>query len=246
MHNGSIDTSRQHYSSEDFQQPQLQQQKSITSWLKRSEQQTKDKAHHHHEFFEGHRSTITNAIFAPHQTRQDLACTGDDIIFNHTPIPSSMSDQPEIRPFQHSHQARTFLDNDGQDKDNSDASDDDDDIYHDSDDRYFDDRQRRAMMVDREQYDYPDSQIIVTSDVHGCIQVWRTDSGVYDSSPPLKSHSSRKSMDSSILSVTTSLAMTISDASKMTTPSTYSPTPLAAKSTTQNRVFTLFSRRSGK
>jgi hypothetical protein len=156
-----------------------------------------------------------------------------------------MSDQPEISPHQHSHQARTFLDNGGQDNDDS---DDDEDIYHDSDDRYFDDRQRRAMMVDREQYDYPDSQIIVTSDVHGCIQVWRTDSGVYDSPspPPLKSHSSRKSMDSSILSVTTSMAMTISDATKMTNPSTYSPTPLASKPTTQNRVFTLFSGRSGK
>lgn len=242
MHNGSIDTTRQHYSSEDFQQSQPHQQKGITSWLKRSEQQTKDKAHHHHEFFEGHRSTITNAIFAPQQTRKDLACTGDDIIFNHTPVPSSISDQPDISPHQHYHQTGTFLDND--------SSDEEDDIYHDSDDRYFDDRQHRAMMVDREHYDYSDSQIIVTSDVQGCIQVWRTDSGVYDSPPPppphLKSHTSRKSLDSSFLSVTTSMTMTISDVPKMTTPSTYSPTPLAAKSTTQNRVLTLFSGRLGK
>ncbi|KAI8332284.1 WD40-repeat-containing domain protein [Chlamydoabsidia padenii] len=201
---GSINTTRQYYSNQDFYPPYQQQQKGITAWLR----QPKDKSYHHHEYFEGHKSTITNAIFAPHQTRQELACTGDDIILNYTPIPSTPHQQ-----FDH-------------------QSDSDEDIYHDSDDRYFDDRQQH----NREHYNYPDSQIIVTSDVHGCIQIWRTDSGVYDSinSKP----SSRHSMDLSFLSTST-----LSDASKITG----TPSPMATgKSSTQNRVFTLFTGRSNK
>jgi hypothetical protein len=37
-----------------------------------------------------------------------------------------------------------------------------------------------ATPEERDLFDYPDSQIIVSADLHGAIKVWRMDSGVYD------------------------------------------------------------------
>ncbi|KAI8084517.1 WD40-repeat-containing domain protein, partial [Halteromyces radiatus] len=157
----------------------------LGSWLKRGEQRAKEKLQHHHEFFEAHKSTITNAIFASHRTRQQLALTGHDIILNHTPIPD---DPPCLN--------------------NNDDVDEDDD----------DDDNTKFIYKTSEKYDYPDSQIIVTSDVHGCIQVWRTDSGIYT-----QQQQQRKSIDSSFV-----------------TPS------LSGKTCQQKRPFTLFSGRVNK
>ncbi|CAO3590662.1 unnamed protein product [Absidia cylindrospora] len=262
-----------------------QQQQGLAAWLKRGEQRVKDKIHHHHEFFEGHRSTITNAIFAPHRTRQQLACTGNDIILNHTPIPVtpptldqsgndamrssfSLNQQHDDLPQQQQHhqqQQKTKVCPDN-------IVEDGDDIYHDSDYHSFDDRQHNSSSIysnhmekdtmKREKYNYPNSQIIVTSDVHGCIQVWRTDSGIYHHRQqqhlhPLHNTNShgtstiypkRHSVDSSVSSAGPTAI--ISDTSKSTPSTSHSATTsivsYSGKSTNQKRSFVLFSGRSNK
>lgn len=224
-------------------------QQGLAAWLKRGEQRLKDKLHHHHEFFEGHKSIVTNAIFAPHRTRQLLASTGTDIIFNHTPIPtpSPMEDDTmRSSSLSFTNQIKSYLDSHHH-------------HHHKEEDDDNDTRQRRPSSISsnntsnyrtREKYDYPDSQILVTSDIHGCIQVWRIDSGVYhhhhrhhhhhhhhqheqqEQSPPPPSPNKRHSMDASSVTSIAPTAMIAETAS------------LSGKSAHQKRGFSLFSSRS--
>ncbi|CAO3590667.1 unnamed protein product [Absidia cylindrospora] len=276
---GSSDTNRQQSNNDHHQQQQNQQhqQQSLTAWLKRGEQRVKEKLHHHHEFFEGHRSTITNAVFAPHRTRQQLACTGNDIILNHTPIPAPLclgqTDSDAMRSSisltQH-HETKSYLYQSAED--NS-----DDNGGHFSADH----QQRNSMRSSDEmeyltrQYDYPDSQIIATSDVHGCIQVWRTDSGVYpyqqqhqqhqqhqqqqqkqnqchlhpshiNATPPPASLHKRHSVDSSVSSIAPTAMISDTPSTQSTSTTTATSHSVSGKPSSQKRAFTLFSGRSNK
>lgn len=79
-------------------QSSSQQQKgSISKWLKRGTRGGHhDDQHHHHasnnniksrtEYFEAHDHIVTAAVFAPTKTRQHLAKSKQDVIYNHTPF----------------------------------------------------------------------------------------------------------------------------------------------------------------
>ncbi|KAG0163668.1 WD repeat-containing protein 44 [Apophysomyces sp. BC1034] len=58
----------------------------ISGWLKRSEKHVQDKLRNRNEHFEAHDSAIAVVAFAPTKTRQRLARSGKDLIYNHTPV----------------------------------------------------------------------------------------------------------------------------------------------------------------
>lgn len=63
-----------------------QQPKRMAKWLKRKEHRSNEKVHHCIEYFEAHDYVVTTAIFAPTKTRQHIARTKYDTIYNHTPV----------------------------------------------------------------------------------------------------------------------------------------------------------------
>ncbi|KAI8064398.1 WD40-repeat-containing domain protein [Gongronella butleri] len=132
----------------------------LASWLKRSEQRVKEKLLHPHEQFEAHKSIVTNAVFAPLRTRQLVAATGRDMIYNHTDLPRTSISSSDLASTPTT-QSRSSLTP--------------------SSDTIIVDLLRDQL--DRAKYDYPDGQILVTTDVHGGIQVWRQDCGIYPSNP---------------------------------------------------------------
>lgn len=64
-------------------QPSPQQQKRISKWLKRKDNPSND---NRIEYFEAHDYVVTSSIFAPTKTRQHIARTKQDTIYNNTPF----------------------------------------------------------------------------------------------------------------------------------------------------------------
>jgi WD40 repeat protein len=141
---------------------------SISNWLKRGERRVIDKLRSRNEHFVAHQHVVTTAIFAPTKTRQILAKSGGDIIFDHTPVYVRKGDTDESDGLEF-----------------EDAVSGGSSIH--TNDANMDDIRTllmeefvEATPEEREIYDYPDSQIIVSADLHGAIKVFRMDSGFYD------------------------------------------------------------------
>ena len=66
--------------------PTQQQQTRISKWLKRRGDDTSNKIRSRTEYFEAHDHIVTAAVFAPTKTRQHIARSKQDIIFNNTPV----------------------------------------------------------------------------------------------------------------------------------------------------------------
>ncbi|KAL0081595.1 WD40-repeat-containing domain protein, partial [Phycomyces blakesleeanus] len=58
----------------------------LSNWFKRREHRTNYKRPSRDEHFEAHEAVVTSAIFAPTKTRQILANTNKDTIYNNTPV----------------------------------------------------------------------------------------------------------------------------------------------------------------
>lgn len=56
-------------------------------WLSKAERRSSDRLRSSSHYFQAHQDSVTCAIFAPTKTRQRLALTGKDIIYNNTPVP---------------------------------------------------------------------------------------------------------------------------------------------------------------
>lgn len=132
----------------------------VPAWLKRHDAHDKQRSHSEH--FEAHRHTATVGVFAPGKTRQLLAQSGRDIIYNHTPLvnmrssgASSSSDRWADEDTSRLSMRRSF----------SLGSD----LHEDAD-----------MLRDKGTYPY--GAILVSANDTGCIKIWRVDSGVYDGS----------------------------------------------------------------
>lgn len=123
----------------------------VSGWLKRSEKHVQDKLRNRSEHFNAHDSPIAVAVFAPVKTRQRLAKSGRDLIYNYTPVYTE-----NLRR-----------------KSSSNENNDDDGRYAES----YEETDEEA----RDNYTYPDGHIIVSADNQGCIKVWRMDTGVYNS-----------------------------------------------------------------
>ncbi|KAI8354590.1 WD40-repeat-containing domain protein [Choanephora cucurbitarum] len=135
--------------------------KRTSSWLKKGERRVTDRLRSRNEHFDAHRHAVSAAAFAPLRTRQMLARAGGDIILEHTPV-SLQNSGGSSHIEKGSRHARR----------NSNSS-----STH-STDGYEDIRQEA-----RERFTYPESQILVSTDIHGAIKVWRMDSGCYSKSP---------------------------------------------------------------
>ncbi|GAA5796656.1 hypothetical protein HPULCUR_002030 [Helicostylum pulchrum] len=149
----------------------------MSGWLKKGERFVIDKLRSRNVHFVAHQHIVTSAIFAPIKTRQQLAKSKSDIIFENTPVythkeshidfddTSTYEDAvSERRQSMHSSHSRptSFL-------------------YKDMNElrQSLMDEFEEATQEERDQFDYPDSQIIISSDLHGAIKVWRMDSGIY-------------------------------------------------------------------
>ncbi|KAI9316823.1 WD40-repeat-containing domain protein [Dichotomocladium elegans] len=132
----------------------------LSSLIRGFDQQLKDLVPNHDLCFSAHEGTVTCAIFAPRGTRQRLAITGNDAIYNFTPVVYARYDKnkPNSRPSETNIEVSEHV---------PDA---------DKEDRY-----QQQELLERAQYSYSEGHIIVTADESGIIKVWRVDSGVYGS-----------------------------------------------------------------
>ncbi|CAO3653141.1 unnamed protein product [Mucor hiemalis] len=87
-HIGESTLSNSHHNSFDSSSNPPQQQTRISKWLKRrgDDHHGSNKVRSRIEYFEAHDHVVTAAIFAPTKTRQHVAKSKQDIIFNHTPM----------------------------------------------------------------------------------------------------------------------------------------------------------------
>ncbi|KAH8547890.1 WD40-repeat-containing domain protein [Umbelopsis sp. PMI_123] len=130
----------------------------VSGWLKRGGEKVKEKLKGGYEYFEGHNQVVTAAIFAPTRTRQLIARTGRDTIYNNTTIPEDHTNSHSSDP----HLNRSI----------SNTS------------NLTTQTELEAEKVERARkntlnYTYPNGQIIVSSDNIGVIKVWRVDCGIY-------------------------------------------------------------------
>ncbi|KAI9491564.1 WD40-repeat-containing domain protein [Zychaea mexicana] len=160
----------------------------VPGWLKRNSEKQTDKLRSHSEYFEAHQHVATVATFAPTRTRQALARTGRDTIYNHTPIDPALEDLRQRRWKAKNHEEirlmrRSFSGTDfGMHRlcltqnDQLSSDEDDDGIRPEEQEE----EKEEWWGELRGKYSYPDGQIIVSANDTGCIKVWRMDSGVYD------------------------------------------------------------------
>ncbi|KAI7883923.1 WD40 repeat-like protein [Lichtheimia hyalospora FSU 10163] len=129
----------------------------LSHWLHSGDQQWQERLYNHERYFTAGRGLVTRVIFAPTAARQQLAISGTDMIYNHTPImyvhhdaskPSS-KDNPNIRVSHHMPRVEK------------------------------DSFENQEELLERAKYDYTDGHILVTASDKGEIKVWRFDSGVY-------------------------------------------------------------------
>ncbi|KAI9470862.1 MAG: WD40-repeat-containing domain protein [Benjaminiella poitrasii] len=158
----------------------------VSGWLKRGERRVIDKLRSRNEHFVAHQHTVTSAIFAPTKTRQMLAKSGGDIILDNTPV-YTHRDHEEQESEETDDTVSTYEDamSDSRKSRTSSLCTNDrrarrhqqqmNELH-----RYLMNRFEKASQEERDRYDYPDSQIIVSADLHGAIKVWRMDSGYYN------------------------------------------------------------------
>lgn len=160
---------------------------SMTGWLKKGERLVIDKLRSRNVHFMAHQHTVTFAVFAPTKTRLQLAKSRGDIIFENTPVYThreAHSDFDGVSIYEDttsehrysmisSHSQPTSL------------------LYNDMNElrQSLIDEFEEATPEERDQYDYSDSQIIISADLHGAIKVWRMDSGVYNDNEELNNNS---------------------------------------------------------
>lgn len=119
--------------------------------LRRGERKLMNKLGGIHESFLAHEQIVTTTAFAPTKTKQLLAKARGDIIFDHTPVYAYKQDLGEEAD------CRTLIN----------------EAYI---PKYV---LEEALPEEKVLYNYPNSQIIISADLHGAIKVWRMDSGVY-------------------------------------------------------------------
>ncbi|CEI98788.1 hypothetical protein RMCBS344292_12888 [Rhizopus microsporus] len=138
----------------------------ISGWLKKGGRKVSHKLRSLDESFHAHEHIVTSTAFAPTKTKQLLASAGGDIIFDNTPVYAFKEvDYGNIT------QNRT---------DDSSASSSENHLPSSKSKRNSQLILDEAMPEERQCFNYPDSQIIVSADLHGSIKVWRMDSGIYD------------------------------------------------------------------
>ncbi|KAI7900836.1 WD40-repeat-containing domain protein [Cokeromyces recurvatus] len=165
----------------------------ITGWLKRGERRMIDKLRSRNEHFMAHQHTVTSAIFAPTRTRQLLAKAGGDIIFDNTPVYTHrcMNNQEEDNDssLKYDDDETSFS---RKSKTSSSYNDDRSESRHQQQmnelHKYLLNKFEKANQEERDRFDYPDSQIIISADLHGAIKVWRMDSGYYNTEEDEKHH----------------------------------------------------------
>ncbi|OAD02567.1 hypothetical protein MUCCIDRAFT_82957 [Mucor lusitanicus CBS 277.49] len=156
----------------------------VVGWLKRGERRMIDKLRSRNEHFTAHQHVVTSAIFAPAKTRKLLAKTGGDIIFDNTPVYTHRDPRSDVDTDDSSANAyHDALSERRRSRASSQFTNDMNAIKQEQDM----DELRRLLMnefeeatpEERDRFDYPDSQIIISADLHGAIKVWRMDSGYY-------------------------------------------------------------------
>ncbi|KAI9272909.1 WD40-repeat-containing domain protein [Phascolomyces articulosus] len=176
----------------------------VPGWLKRNSEKQGDKLRGHSEYFEAHQHIATVATFAPTRTRQALAKSGLDTIYNHTPIDPALEslrqrrwkpkNQEEVRLMRRSFSGNDFASSHlhphhhrllfghsgsgGKDQFNNDEEDGIDGGEGEEEDESEEEEDWWTEL--RDKYSYPDGHIIVSANDTGCIKVWRMDTGVYD------------------------------------------------------------------
>ncbi|RCH94642.1 hypothetical protein CU097_010547 [Rhizopus azygosporus] len=142
----------------------------ISGWLKKGGRKVSHKLRSLDESFHAHEHIVTSTAFAPTKTKQLLASAGGDIIFDNTPVYAFK----EV-DYGNTTQNRT---------DDSSASSSENHLPSSKSKRSSHLILDEAMPEERRRFNYPDSQIIVSADLHGSIKVWRMDSGIYDAETP--------------------------------------------------------------
>ncbi|KAI9014451.1 WD40-repeat-containing domain protein [Phycomyces nitens] len=171
----------------------------IGAWLKRNERLVQDKFRHRPDHFEAHDNPTTVAIFSPTRTRQILARTGLDFIFNRTPIGQTVEiadgyivdddndsafttntsqlglpveREPALQP---SGPSLSSTNHKGPvDKPHMHQSTESDAR---AEEEAYAWEMRQNAEVARENYTYPDGHIIISADSTGEVKVWRIDCG---------------------------------------------------------------------
>ncbi|KAI8643140.1 WD40-repeat-containing domain protein [Parasitella parasitica] len=159
------------------------QQSGLSGWLKRGERRMIDKLRSRNEHFTAHQHVVTAAIFAPTKTRQLLAKAGGDIIFDNTPVYTHREPHSDIDTDDSS---LGYFDTLSEPRRNQ-APSQVTSVQNAYEQEQDIDELRRILMnefeeatqEERDRFDYPDSQIIISADLHGAIKVWRMDSGFY-------------------------------------------------------------------
>lgn len=122
----------------------------VSGWLKRGGEKVKEKLKGGYEYFEGHNQVVTAAIFAPTRTRQSVARTGLDTIYNNTLISVDSKAGSNSGLARSTSHATTQADLEAE-------------------------KDEQA----RKNYTYPNGHIIISADNVGVIKVWRVDCGTY-------------------------------------------------------------------
>lgn len=149
----------------------------MSGWLKKGERLVIDKLRSRNVHFVAHQHIVTSAIFAPIKTRQQLAKANGDIILENTPVythKESHSDFDDTSTYEDAVSERRQSIHSSHSRPISLLYNDINELRQSLMDEF-----EEATQEERDQFDYPDSQIIISSDLHGAIKVWRMDSGVY-------------------------------------------------------------------
>ncbi|CDS09955.1 hypothetical protein LRAMOSA02632 [Lichtheimia ramosa] len=163
----------------------------MTSWLKRGGERRgahQDKLRIQSDFFEAHQHITTVAVFAPARTRQALAKSNHDIIYNHTPLDPALEELRRRRWKAHTHEEMTLMRRSFSGGDH---------LFRHAQDLSSDEEDDEELDIEdwntlRDNYNFPNGHIIVSANDTGCIKVWRMDSGVYDGSVNVRSQQQQK------------------------------------------------------
>ncbi|KAI9277184.1 WD40-repeat-containing domain protein [Phascolomyces articulosus] len=225
--------------------PRSNSRRSLSAWFHRNSHRG---GHHYHRhvhstncYFYAHQGIVTCAIFAPTKTRQQLAATGEDIIYNHTHVPyihynvvkhgddhivigggengnnidsdDSSNDNTSDGKEEEGKDQELITNKSRQRQDNNNKNQQQQPIIKatstirtSSSMQSIQENDHQALKA-RLEYPYSEGQIIISADEHGCIKVWRIDSGVYESNIDRLSsnhtnsnqHSRKSSMSLSIM-----------------------------------------------
>ncbi|KAG0945690.1 hypothetical protein G6F57_003890 [Rhizopus arrhizus] len=137
--------------------------------IKKGEKRVIDKLRSLDESFHAHEHIVTTTVFAPTRTKQLLAKAGGDIIFDNTPIYVYKETTEKEEDTERDYRQRSIFNRASIDRSHQSKNQQNPEFVLED-----------ALLEEKELFNYPDSQIIVSADLHGSIKVWRMDSGVYD------------------------------------------------------------------